>query len=138
MRFGKGYSEDAVEKGGDANVAERKLTERQQVFCRLCAEGVKPLEAAKELGYRNVYRSTGEMLRNERIRAEILRLKEGKPAEKKTVQKTEEELPAEKAEILSFLTEVMRDNEEADPGNGPVQGAKAARGARPVPGPWEQ
>ena len=94
-------------------MAERKLTERQQVFCRLCAEGVKPLEAAKELGYRNIYRSTGEMLRNERIRAEILRLKEAK-AEKKSVQKTEEELPAEKAEILSFLTEVMRDNEEAD------------------------
>ena len=79
MRFGKGYSEDAVEKGGDANVAERKLTERQQVFCRLCAEGVKPLEAAKELGYRNIYRSTGEMLRNERIRAEILRLKRSPP-----------------------------------------------------------
>ena len=95
-------------------MAERKLTERQKEFCRLCAEGVKPLEAAKELGYRNVYRSTGEMLRNERIREAILRMKEGKTTEKKPVQKTEEELPAEKAEILSFLTEVMRDNEEAD------------------------
>ena len=95
-------------------MAERKLTERQKEFCRLCAEGVKPLEAAKELGYRNVYCSTGEMLRNERIREEILRMKEGKTMEKKPVQKTEEELPAEKAEILSFLTEVMRDNEEAD------------------------
>ena len=95
-------------------MAERKLTERQKEFCRLCAEGVKPLEAAKDVGYRNVYRSTGELLRNERIREEILRMKDGKTAEKKPVQKTEEEMPAEKAEILSFLTEVMRDNEEAD------------------------
>ena len=95
-------------------MAERKLTERQKEFCRLCAEGVKPLEAAKDVGYRNVYRSTGELLRNERIREEILRMKDGKIAEKKPVQKTEEEMPAEKAEILSFLTEVMRDNEEAD------------------------
>ena len=55
MRLGKGYSRDAVEKGGDANVAERKLTERQQEFCRLCAEGVKPIDAVKELGYRDVY-----------------------------------------------------------------------------------
>ena len=73
MRFGKGYSKDAVEKGDDANVAERKLTERQMEFCRLCAEGMKPIDAAKELGYRNAYRSTGDMLRNERIRREILR-----------------------------------------------------------------
>ena len=62
-------------------MAERKLTERQKEFCRLCAEGVKPLEAAKEVGYRNVYRSTGELLRNERIREEILRMKDGKVAE---------------------------------------------------------
>jgi len=29
-------------------------------------------------------------------------------------QRTEEDTPAEKEEILSFLTEVIRDNEEAD------------------------
>ena len=34
--------------------------------------------------------------------------------EQPTVQKAEEDTPAEKAEILSFLTEVMRDSEEAD------------------------
>ena len=115
MRFGKGYSEDAVEKGGDANVAERKLTERQMAFCRLCAEGMKPIDAAKELGYRNAYRSTGDMLRNERIRQEINRMQGLQTEEKSSVKKTEEELPAaEKEEILSFLTGVMRDNEEAD------------------------
>ena len=115
MRFGKGYSEDAVEKGGDANVAERKLTERQRAFCRLCADGMKPIDAAKELGYRNAYRSTGDMLRNERIRREINRMRGAQAMEKTSVQKTEEEMPAaEKEEILSFLTGVMRDHEEAD------------------------
>ncbi|MBR6652039.1 MAG: terminase small subunit, partial [Anaerotignum sp.] len=75
MRGGKGYAVDAVEKGGDANVAEKqKLTEKQRMFCRLCAAGVKPLEAAKKAGYRNVYGSTGDLLRNERIQQEIKRL----------------------------------------------------------------
>ncbi len=93
-------------------MAERKLTERQKAFCRLCAEGVKPIDAAKEIGYRNAYRSAGDMLRNERIREEITRLQGAK--EKTAVQRMEGDMPAEKAEILSFLTEVMRDNEEAD------------------------
>jgi len=87
---------------------KQRLTEKQKMFCRLCAAGVKPLEAAKKAGYRNIYRSTGDMLRNEEIQREIGRLKEA------AAQKTEEETPAEKEEILSFLTEVMRDNEEAD------------------------
>lgn len=54
------------------------------------------------------------MLRNVRIQAEIMRLKAGGTEERPVTQKAEEEVPAEKAEILSFLTEVMRDNEEAD------------------------
>ena len=96
MRLRKGYDRDAVEKGGDANVAE------------------KPIEAAKKAGYRNAYNSTGELLRNARIQQEIKRLKEVDAEKMPTAQKTEEEAPAEKEEILSFLTEVMRDNEEAD------------------------
>jgi hypothetical protein len=52
------------------------------------------------------------MLRNERIREEIARLKQA--GEQATVQKVDGDTPAEKAEILSFLTEVMRDSEEAD------------------------
>ena len=114
MRGGKGYAVDAVEKGGDANVAEKqKLTEKQRMFCRLCAAGVKPLEAAKKAGYRNVYVSTGDLLRNERIQQEIKRL-QGQEAEERLTTQKEEETPAEKEEILCFLTEVMRDNEEAD------------------------
>lgn len=93
---------------------KQRLTEKQHMFCRLCAVGVKPLEAAKRAGYRNVYRSTGDMLRNERIQREIVRMKELETEERTLTQKTEEETPAEKEEILSFLTEVMRDNEEAD------------------------
>ena len=104
-----------MEKGGDANVAERKLTERQRAFCKLCAEGMKPVDAAKELGYRNAYRSTGDMLRNERIRQEIAKMQELQADEKRSIQKADEEMPAaEKEEILSFLTGVMRDHEEAD------------------------
>lgn len=92
-------------------MAERKLTERQKKFCRLCAAGVKPVEAAKRLGYRNIYRTTGEMLRMEKIQTEITRIRKTGPA----AQKAEEEpAAAEKDEILTFLTEVMRDNEEAD------------------------
>ena len=107
MKRGRGYITGAVEKGGDANVAERKLTEKQMEFCRLCAAGVKPIEAAKELGYRNAYRSTGDMLRNERIQAEIARLK------KTATQKAEEESAvAEKEEILCFLTEMMREDDD--------------------------
>ena len=78
-------------------MAERKLTERQKAFCRLCAEGVKPIAAAKEVGYRNAYRSAGDMLRNERIREEIARLQ--RTGEQQAVQKVEEDTPAEKAEI---------------------------------------
>lgn len=96
-------------------MAERKLTERQKEFCRLCAEGMKPIDAAKKLEYRNVYRSTGEMLRSEKIQQEIARLKRAETIpERPAEENPEEETPAEKAEILSFLTEVMRDNEEAD------------------------
>ena len=90
-------------------MAERKLTDRQKVFCRLCAEGMKPIEAAKKAGYQNVYRTTGDMLRNERIRKEIERQK----GKKEQPIKVEEEAPvAEKEEILTFLTGMMREDDD--------------------------
>ena len=52
------------------------------------------------------------MQKNEMVQREIARL-QGKE-EKPETQRAEEETPAEKAEILSFLTEVMRDNADAD------------------------
>ena len=103
-----------MEKGGDANVAERKLTERQKEFCRLCAAGMKPLDAAKLLGYRNISRTVGDMLRMEKIQKEIQRRKEQTPEQaEKNMPKEEETAVAEKEEILCFLTEMMR--EDADP-----------------------
>ena len=112
VRFGNGYDEDAVEKGGDANVAERRLTEGQKTYCRLMAAGMKPVDAARKAGYQNIYGAIGRMQKNEMVQREIARLqgKEEKPA----AQRAEEETPAEKEEILSFLTEVMRDNADAD------------------------
>ena len=90
-------------------MAERKLTDRQKVFCRLCAEGMKPVEAAKEAGYRNVYRTTGDMLRNEKIRKEI----EQQKGKREHPMKVEEEAPvAEKEEILTFLTGMMREDDD--------------------------
>ncbi|MBQ2924648.1 MAG: hypothetical protein IJE57_03640 [Anaerotignum sp.] len=95
-------------------MAERKLTEKQKKYCRFCAEGMKPIEAARKAGYQNIYGAIERLWRNEMIRQEIERQKDSEKTAKAAVQKTEEEMPAEKEEILSFLTEVMRDNEEAD------------------------
>lgn len=94
-------------------MAERKLTEKQQTFCSLCAMGVKPVEAAKKAGYRNACGSTGELLRNKRIQQEIERLKGPEKEQKTAAQKLEEETPvAEKEEILCFLTEMMREDDD--------------------------
>lgn len=95
-------------------MAERKLTERQKEFCRLCAAGMKPLDAAKLLGYRNISRTVGDMLRMEKIQKEIQRRKGQTPEQaEKNMPKEEETAVAEKEEILCFLTEMMR--EDADP-----------------------
>ena len=92
-------------------MAERKtLTERQKEFCRLCAAGMKPLDAAKLLGYRNISRTVGDMLRMEKIQKEIQRQKE--QAEKTMPKGEEETAVAEKEEILCFLTEMMREDDD--------------------------
>lgn len=93
-------------------MAERRLTEGQKTYCRLMAAGMKPVDAARKAGYQNIYGAIGRMQKNEMVQREIARLqgKEEKPA----AQRAEEETPAEKEEILSFLTEVMRDNADAD------------------------
>lgn len=90
------------------------LTERQKKFCGLCAAGMQPREAAKLLGYRNISRSVGEMLGMEKIQKEIQRQKEPKTeqAGKPTRQAEEESAVAEKEEILCFLTEMMREDDD--------------------------
>ncbi len=132
------------EKGGDANVGERKtLTERQKEFCRLCAAGIEPWDAVKKLGYKNIGKTVKAMLRSEKVMAELekerLRLQK-LPETERTVEKTltmgkaamlarngtiqrgpmvkqvrrRAEQAAEKDEILCFLTDVMRNEDGAD------------------------
>ena len=94
-------------------MAERKLTEKQKQFCSLCAAGMEPKEAAKLLKYRDqgMWR---KLMGMEKIQKEIRRLSQNKaePMEKPT-QKAEDEAPvAEKEEILCFLTEMMREDDD--------------------------
>lgn len=95
-------------------MAERKtLTERQKEFCRLCAAGMKPLDAVKEAGYT----SSGilkKLMGMEKIQQEIQRRKEQMAVQaEKTMPKVEEETAvAEKEEILCFLTEMMREDDD--------------------------
>lgn len=94
-------------------MAERKLTEGQKTYCRLIAAGEKPVEAAKQAGYQNIYGAIGRMQRNEMVQREIARLKGQETAEKPAAEKAEEETPvAEKEEILCFLTEMMREDDD--------------------------
>lgn len=97
-------------------MAERKrLTEKQKAFCFFCAAGMAPYEAAKECGYVNVSKTIKMMAENQDVQKEIIRLQ--KKGVNRLPEREKEENPAEaaeKREILSFLTDVMRDSEEAD------------------------
>lgn len=97
-------------------MAERKrLTEKQKAFCFFCAAGMAPYEAAKECGYVNVSKTIKMMAENQDVQKEIKRLQ--KKGVNRLPEREKEENPAEaaeKREILSFLTDVMRDSEEAD------------------------
>lgn len=95
------------------------LSERQEKFCRLLAEGKTTGEAERLIGFSKGY--GWKLMRKEHIRRAI-RVRKNRTAaenEQETAQPTERQIPrkrdtAKKAEILSFLTEVMRDEEEAD------------------------
>lgn len=102
------------------------LSEKQEKFCRLCAEGKTTAEAEWLVGFSAGY---GRRLRKkEHIRKTIA---EKEAAIDRRMERTMERTPtgdadsgqtkerksrpsAQRAEILSFLTEVMRDSEEAD------------------------
>ena len=79
----------------------QELSEKQEEFCRLLAEGKTTGEAERLIGFSKGY--GWRLMRKEHIRRAIKVRK--KPRKRET---------AKKAEILSFLTEVMRDEEEAD------------------------
>ncbi len=89
-------------------MAERKsLTEKQKKFCCLCAEGKSPKEAAKLAGYKNADSEAKKLMQMCKIQKHIERLKQPKQ------ERTEERSVAEKDEILSFLTEMMREDEDS-------------------------
>lgn len=80
---------------------EKTLTEKQKKFYCLCAEGICPTEAAQLAGYRNAVQAAKRLL----DKAE---------KEKQTMQMDaeREKAVAEKEEILGFLTEMMRENDD--------------------------
>ena len=88
-------------------VAERSaLTEKQRAFCQFCAEGKSPKEAARLAGYKNFGSEAGKLMRMSKIQRGIERRKKAGSggAAEKTV--------AESDEILSFLTEMMREDDD--------------------------
>lgn len=93
------------------------LSEKQAEFCRLLAEGKTTGEAERLIGFSKGY--GWKLMKKEHIRRAIRVRKNPADAEEmqKSVRQTEQPRKretAKKAEILSFLTEVMRDEEEAD------------------------
>ena len=97
----------------------QELSEKQEEFCRLLAEGKTTGEAERLIGFSKGY--GWRLMRKEHIRRAIKVRKNPRAADaeetQKGVQQTEQPRKretAKKAEILSFLTEVMRDEEEAD------------------------
>ncbi len=86
------------------------LSEKQEEFCRLLAEGKTTGEAERLIGFSKGY--GWRLMRKEHIRSAA-----DAEETQKGVQRMEQPRKGEtakKAEILSFLTEVMRDEEEAD------------------------
>lgn len=95
------------------------LSEKQAEFCRLLAEGKTTGEAERLIGFSKGY--GWRLMKKEHIRRAIkVRKNPNAAAAEETQESTRQaEQPkkretAKKAEILSFLTEVMRDEEEAD------------------------
>lgn len=89
--------------------SEKQLTRLQKKYCESVARGRNPTEAAREAGYKNPARAVMVLEKNERIQREIQRQKEA--ARKETAQEEEPEV-ADQGEILEFLTQTMRGDEE--------------------------
>lgn len=89
--------------------SEKQLTRLQKKYCESAARGRNPTEAAREAGYKNPARAVMVLEKNERVQREIQRQKEA--VRKETVQEEEPEV-ADQGEILEFLTQTMRGDEE--------------------------
>lgn len=97
----------------------QELSEKQEEFCRLLAEGKTTGEAERLIGFSKGY--GWRLMRKEHIRRAIKVRKNPSAAMRRKRRRAysgwnsrEKEKRQKKAEILSFLTEVMRDEEEAD------------------------
>ena len=89
------------------NVKKKQiLNERQQKFCRLCAEGKTIDEAERLVGFTKGY---GRKLMKKAYIQEAIA-----PAGEVDESRMEQEPAAQKTEILGFLTDVLRDKEAAD------------------------
>ena len=88
-------------------VAERSaLTEKQRAFCQFCAEGKSPKEAARLAGYKHFGSEAGKLMRMSKIQRGIERRKKAGSGG------ATEKAVAESDEILSFLTEMMREDDD--------------------------
>lgn len=89
--------------------SEKQLTKLQKKYCESAARGRNPTEAAREAGYKNPARAVLVLEKNERIQREIQRRKEA--AKQEGTQEGESEV-ADQGEIMEFLTQTMRGDEE--------------------------
>lgn len=83
---------------------ERKLTEQQEIFCDEIARGRSPTEAATKAGYKNPKAAVSKLKKSGKLQIAI-------EERRKTFMDDEAEV-ADKEEILEFLTQTMRGNEE--------------------------
>jgi len=94
----------------------QELSEKQEEFCRLLAEGKTTGEAERLIGFSKGY--GWRLMRKEHIRRAIKVRKNPSAADaeetQKGVQQTEQPRKGETAKKAEILTEVMRDEEEAD------------------------
>lgn len=88
-------------------MAERKtLTEKQKMFCKFYVDGSSPKEAAKLAGYSNAGEAAKRIMQMAKIQKYMEKLKS--PSK----ERNEETTVAEKNEILCFLTEMMREDDD--------------------------
>lgn len=95
-------------------MAERKrLTEKQKKFYRYWTEGISPKEAAELAGYRDAAKEARRLMaRAERQESTTKEKAGGEDVKVEKETMAEGSAVAEKEEILGFLTEMMREDDD--------------------------
>lgn len=97
---------------------ETELSTQQEKFCRLCAEGKTVTEAEQLSGYSRGY--GWKLVKKEHIRRAIAVQRNPSGREDDSIfalpmqAEQKKTTAAKKSEILGFLTDVMRDDKDAD------------------------